>query len=144
MSNTPIEATRIFPVLRCRDAHAMIAWLERALGFRRHMVHEDGAGGVAHAQLTYGSGMIMLSSARDDDFGRVVAPPAPGGKTTQTVYLVVDDVDAHHAVAVAAGAEILMPLTDQDYGSRDYICRDPEGNVWCLGTYWPKPGETVG
>ena len=39
--------------------------------------------------------------------------------------------------AVAAGAEILMAPTDQDYGSRDFVAKDHEGNVWCFGTYQP-------
>lgn len=137
-SKGTLEATRIFPVLRCRDTRTMIDWLERAFGFRRHAVHEDGAGGIAHAEVAFGSGLIMMGPARDGDFGGLFAPPGAGGKITQTIYLVVEDIDAHHAAAVAAGATIVMPPTDQDYGSRDYICRDPEGNVWCFGTYWPR------
>ena len=43
-----------------------------------------------------------------------------------------------HASAVAAGAKIEEGLTERDYGSREFICRDPEGMVWCFGTYWPK------
>jgi uncharacterized glyoxalase superfamily protein PhnB len=53
------------------------------------------------------------------------------------LYVAVDDPDAHHDRAKAAGAEILMPLTDQSYGSREYAARDPEGNVWCFGTFQP-------
>ena len=53
----------------------------------------------------------------------------------------VEDADAHHARAKAAGAEIVMELMDTDYGSRDYAARDPEGNVWNFGTYRPaRPG----
>jgi uncharacterized glyoxalase superfamily protein PhnB len=56
--------------------------------------------------------------------------------------VIVDDPDAHHARAVAAGAEIVLELHDQDYGSRDYSARDPEGYVWHFGTYRPAaPGE---
>ena len=66
----------IVPTLRYQDAHAAIEWLERAFGFRRHFVVEDGEGGVAHAQLTFGSGMIMLSSAHDDEFGQMQRPLA--------------------------------------------------------------------
>ena len=47
----------------------------------------------------------------------------------------VDDADAHHDRAVAAGADVIYPLTDQDYGSHDYAVRDAEGFVWCFGTY---------
>jgi uncharacterized glyoxalase superfamily protein PhnB len=137
---TSLEPTRIFPGLRYRDAPAMIAWLGRAFGFTEHAVYPGEAGAIAHAQLAFGSAMIMLGSARDDRFGQMVgAPGSPGNG--QSVYIAVDDVDAHHARARAAGAEILMELTDTDYGSRDYICRDPEGCVWCFGTYWPKAHE---
>ena len=50
----------------------------------------------------------------------------------------VADPDAHHERARGAGAEVVMGLTDQPYGSREYCARDPEGNVWCFGTYSPQ------
>ena len=53
------------------------------------------------------------------------------------VYISLDEVDSMHERAVAAGAEILMAPADQDYGSRDFVARDGEGNVWCFGTYQP-------
>jgi uncharacterized glyoxalase superfamily protein PhnB len=137
---TTIEPTRIFPGLRYRDAPAMIVWLGRAFGFTEHAVYPGEAGTIVHAQLAFGAAMIMLSSARDDRFGQMVGAPGSQGNG-QSIYIAVDDVDAHHARAKAAGAEILMELTDTDYGSRDYICRDPEGHVWCFGTYWPKAHE---
>lgn len=137
MSNI-IEAPRIFPTFRYNDAVAMIDWLERAFGFRICMKHMDGDS-VAHAQLSLGSSMIMIGSARDDKYGAMVdGPGASGGKST---YVVTEDVDALFERAQAAGADMLTGLTDQDYGSRDFICRDPEGNVWCFGTYWPKVHE---
>lgn len=136
-----VEAPRIFPTLRYRDAKAMIEWLERAFGFVRHAVHEQD-GQVVHAQLAFGSAILMLGSAHDDEFGRHVAPPQPGAPQSQGVYVAVDDVDAHHDRAVTAGADVVMALADQSYGSRDYSCRDPEGYVWSFGTYWPKAHET--
>lgn len=133
------EAPRIFPTYRCRDAEAMIAWLARAFGFTLCEKHMDGDL-VAHAQMALGASMIMLSSARDDEFGALVgAPGQNGGKAT---YVAVDDPDALFEQAKAAGAKILMGLRDQDYGSRDFVCADPEGNVWCFGTYWPKAPES--
>lgn len=131
------EAPRIFPTFRCRDAEAMIAWLSRAFGFTISVKHMDGDL-VAHAQMALGASMIMLSSARDDEFGKLVgAPGQNGGKAT---YVAVENPDALFEQAKAAGAKILMGLRDQDYGSRDFICADPEGNVWCFGTYWPTVG----
>jgi uncharacterized glyoxalase superfamily protein PhnB len=120
----------VIATLRYRDAAAAIDWLERAFGFEREMVVPGPDGSIAHAQLRHGSGMVMLGSVTDDSLW----PQPPGGAG---VYVVVDDPDAHHARAIAAGAEIVMGLTDQDYGSRDYTARDPEGNLWCFGTYRP-------
>ncbi len=34
-----------------------------------------------------------------------------------------------------AGAEVVLPLKDEDYGSRGFTVRDPEGNRWSFGTY---------
>jgi uncharacterized glyoxalase superfamily protein PhnB len=67
-----------------------------------------------------------------------VRPPEPPALTnTQGIYVVVADPDAHFARAKAAGAQILMELTDQDYGGRDYTARDPEGHIWTFGSYDP-------
>jgi uncharacterized glyoxalase superfamily protein PhnB len=51
------------------------------------------------------------------------------------VYVAVDEVDSLHDRAKSAGAEIVMAPQDQDYGSRDFAARDPEGNIWSFGTY---------
>jgi len=133
------EPSRIFPTLRYRDAAAMIGWLAEAFGFTEHVVYPGEDGTIAHAQLALGSAMIMLGSVRDDAFGAMVG--APGEAAGQAIYIAIDDPDALCARAEAAGATILMGLTDTDYGSRDFICRDPEGYVWCFGTYWPKAHE---
>lgn len=135
----------IIPTLRYRDAPAAIDWLCSAFGFARHLVVPGPDGTIAHAQLTFGnafgSGMIMLGSARDDDFGtRQQAPTEVGGPVTQSPYIIVDDADAHCARARAAGAEIVYDVQDQDYGGRLYSCRDREGHLWNFGTYNPWVG----
>jgi uncharacterized glyoxalase superfamily protein PhnB len=53
--------------------------------------------------------------------------------------VVTDEPDALHDRAVAAGAEVVAPLHDTDYGSRDFAVRDPEGNLWSFGTYRGEP-----
>ena len=134
----PRSAPTIIPTLRYRDAPAAIDWLCRAFGFEKHLVVPGDGGTIAHAQLTFGNGMIMLGSARDDEFGRLQMTPAQvGGVGTQSPYVIVADADAHYARAVAAGAEIVYPLKDEDYGGRGYSCRDPEGHLWNFGTYDP-------
>jgi uncharacterized glyoxalase superfamily protein PhnB len=57
-----------------------------------------------------------------------------------SLYVAVDDPDAHHARASEAGATIERELNETDYGSREYTARDPEGNLWSFGTY--RPGTT--
>jgi len=119
----------LYPVLKYDDAHAAIEFLERAFGFERLAVHEDDAGKVAHAELRSGDAVVGLSSTRAGD------PVYDQCAHCSVVYAVVDDVDSLHDRAKTAGAEIVMPPTDQDYGSRDFSARDPEGNVWAFGTY---------
>ena len=118
----------IIPTFRYDDARAAITLLCEAFGFEEHAVHEDG-GVIAHAELKLGDAYIMLGEHRAEGDGL-----AYGGSTT---YVAIEDPDAHHARAVAAGAEIVRELTDQDYGSREYAAKDPGGNVWSFGTYLP-------
>jgi len=139
-TKTPI----LYPTMTYRDAAKMIDWLERAFGFKRHVVYKGDDGKVMHAELAFGEGLVMMGDAKDDTaFGKLVRPPKDVGASTQSVYIAVPDADAVFATAKAAGAEIVMGLTDQPYGSRDFICRDPEGHVWCFGTYAPRVGEAA-
>jgi len=128
----------IIPCLAYRDAPAAIDWLCRAFGFRRHAVYADGDV-VHHAQLTFGNGMIMLSSAdKGGNWGkRIAQPDQVGGRETQSPCVIVADADAHYAQAKAAGAQIVDEISDQDYGGRGYACRDPEGHLWWFGSYDP-------
>ena len=121
----------IFPVLKYDDARAAIEFLEAAFGFERHAVYDGEDAGVAHAELRLGDEYVMLGSTSegDDRFSQ--------GAGRYSLYVVVDDPDAHLARAKEAGASIERELTDQDYGSRDYTARDPEGNLWSFGTYRP-------
>jgi len=133
------EAPRIYPTFRYRDPAAMMKWLCDAVGFTVQARH-PAEGDVAHAELAYGSSMIMLGAVRDDAYGALVgAPGQDGGKS---VYVAVEDVDALHTRVAASGVVIEEGLVDRDYGSREFTCRDPEGNLWCFGTYWPKAMQT--
>ncbi len=139
--NAAQTRANVIPTLRYRDATVALDWLCEAFGFERGLVVPDGDGGLSHAQLHFGNGMVMLSSARDDAFGRLqTTPQEAGGVGTQSPYIVVADADAHHARAVAAGAAVVMPLEDADYGGRGYSCLDPEGHLWNFGTYDPWAG----
>ena len=134
---TTTRGAVIIPALRYRDSPAAIEWLCRAFGFETHLVVPGPNGTIAHAQLTFGNGMIMLGSARDDEFGRLMTVPTARGPVTQSPYVIVADADSHYARAKAAGAEIVMDIKDEDYGGRGYSARDPEGHLWNFGTYDP-------
>lgn len=123
---------------RYRDAKAAIEWLCRAFGFEKHAVYEAKDGTVMHAELTLGGGMIMLGSARDDEYGKQFKTPDElGGVETRSAYIVVPDADAAFARAVAAGAKVVTEPHNTDYGSRDFTVKDPEGYSWSAGTYDP-------
>jgi uncharacterized glyoxalase superfamily protein PhnB len=128
----------VMPALRYRNAPAAIDWLCKVFGFARHAVHTMPDGSVAHAELTLGGGMIMLGSARDDEYGRGFKSPGElGGVETRSAYIVAQDVDAVYARAQAAGAAIVRPLKNTGYGSREFTVKDPEGHSWSAGTYDP-------
>lgn len=123
----------IYVTLRYDDARAAIAYLTGRLGFVEQFVSTADDGSVGHAELSFGDGVVMIGTRRGTpdafDTGRAV------------VYLALDSaeaVDAHHGRAVAAGAEVVQGLVDQPYGSREYAVRDPEGNVWSIGSYRPQ------
>lgn len=128
----------IIPCLRYRDAHAAIDWLCQAFGFHRHAVYADETS-VHHAQLTWGTGMIMLGSVHGDSewTDRMVQPDEIDGRETQSPCIIVTDADSHYARARAAGARIVDDIADQPYGGRAYSCRDPEGHLWWFGSYDP-------
>ncbi len=132
-----MKGSCIIPTMRYEDAPKMIDWLCDTFGFARHLVVEDGSGGIAHAQLTFGNAMIMLGSAREDDFGALQSTARALGGISQSPYIIVSDVDAICEQARAVGAEITMEPKDEDYGGRGFSCRDPEGQLWSFGTYDP-------
>ena len=132
------NSATIIPTLRYRDAAGAIDWLCKAFGFEAHLVVPGEGESIAHAQLVLGNGMIMLGSAGDDEFGQLQRPlERPDAPVSQSPYVIVADVDAHHATAVAAGAQVVMAPKDEDYGGRGYSCRDLEGNLWNFGSYNP-------
>jgi len=113
-----------------RDPRAALAWLELAFGFEVSMLLETAEGEVAHSQMTYGDGMIMVGSEWSEDHK---SPASVGGKNTQTVHIQIDDdIDAHCARARAAGGDIMAEPETQFYGDRTYRCRDPEGHIWTI------------
>jgi uncharacterized glyoxalase superfamily protein PhnB len=137
---SPAKSTTVtvIPTLLYADCPAAIEWLCHTFGFEKHAVYPGEGNTIAHAELTFGNGMIMLGSAKEEGYGKLVTTPSKlNGATTQAAYLIVADTDALYERVKAAGAEIVKELTSTDYGSRDFSCRDPEGHIWNFGTYDP-------
>lgn len=123
----------IWPTLSYRDARAAIAFLRDAFGFEERCAYarDDDPSVVEHAELRWppGGGVMLGTAGKDDGpFGSRV----PGN---DAVYVVCDDPDGLFARATAAGAAVVRGLADEDYGSRGFTVRDPEGNLWSFGTY---------
>lgn len=138
----PAAATTatVIPCLRYRNAPAAIEWLCKVFGFEKQAVYDNPDGTIAHAQLSFGNGMIMLGSVQKDEteFGKLIKQPDEiGGYETQSAYLIVADADAVYARAKAAGAKFIIDIQDESYGGRGFTCRDLEGRLWCVGTYDP-------
>ncbi|MEO8203297.1 MAG: VOC family protein [Betaproteobacteria bacterium] len=140
--STTAKNTRatVVPCLRYRDAPHAIEWLCSVFGFERQLVVPNEDGTIAHAQLSFGSGMVMLGSVSKagNEFGRLITQPDEvGGMETQSPYLIVSDADAVYRRAKAAGARIEIEIKDEAYGGRGFTCRDLEGHLWNVGTYDP-------
>lgn len=138
MSDTATTRTfhGAFPTVPYADPRAGIAWLVDAFGATATLVvPEEPDKPLVHAEILVGTGLVIIDDAeRSPDRPWALAGPV-------SVYVVVDDPDEVHDRASSAGAEIVMELSDKDYGSRDFMVRDPHGNLWCFGTYRPgTPG----
>ena len=138
-----ISGSMIIPSLRYRDAHAAIEWLVCAFGMQKQAVYDGPDGTVAHAQLTHGSGMIMLgSSTNASPHGHLYATPAEiGGRVTSPLYLIAEDCEAVYVSAKAAGADVVMELKTMEYGGQAFAVLDPEGYLWSVGQYDPWKGS---
>ena len=124
----------IYPSLTYTDAPAAIDWLCRAFGFTKRFVVAGEGGRVEHSELSLGTGVVMIGSAKPEE--QRLSPKDLGGNA-QGLSVFVDDPDAHHAVAMAAGARPVRELRTEDYGARGYMVLDPEGHLWYFGNYRP-------
>jgi uncharacterized glyoxalase superfamily protein PhnB len=116
---------RITPYLYYRDVAGALDWLARAFGLKERMRMPGPDGGVMHAEMEYADGVIMLGCPEPE-----YKSPKQLGRSTQSLYVYVADVDAHFQHARASQAKIVEEPADQFYGDRRYGAEDPEGHVW--------------
>jgi uncharacterized glyoxalase superfamily protein PhnB len=120
----------LFAYLRAKDAKAAIAFYKTAFGATEKFRLVEPSGRVGHAELAFGSAVLMIS----DEFPEIDCyAPAPGSKQTFVIHLHVDDADAMIAQAIAAGASLVRPAADHFYGERSGTVRDPFGYDWMIG-----------
>jgi uncharacterized glyoxalase superfamily protein PhnB len=126
---TPTPPPQVWPTLIARDARGLIKFLVDAFGFEETAVYGEGDH-VDHAELAWppGGGVMMGSADPGSEY--------PG---TLRTYTVCDDPDTLFKRAVDHGAAVIVEPRDQDYGSREFSVRDPEGNRWSFGTYRGQP-----
>jgi uncharacterized glyoxalase superfamily protein PhnB len=144
-------AQRIVPMIAYENAAAAIDWLSEAFGFRERegLRYTDDEGTVTHAELERDGAIVMLATPNADyQSPRRHRESCEAARRWQDnpwvidgLFVTVDDVDAHHAQAVAAGATVIRPLEDSaEAGLRLYTAEDLEGHRWMFGQH-VRPGS---
>ncbi len=120
------------PYLRVKGAADALAFYQKAFGAVETMRLLMPDGVIGHAEFKINDALVMLS----EEFPQMgIVGPATLGNTSVGIAIYLENVDAAFAQAVAAGAEIAQPLTNQFYGDRSGQLRDPFGHVWTLATH---------
>ena len=121
----------IIPYLHVKGAADAIAFYQKAFGAVETLRLAEPDGRIGHAEIQIGGARIMLA----DEFPEhgILGPRSLGG-TSVGIHLTVPDVDALAERAVAAGATLARPITDEFYGERGGKLEDPFGHVWHVMT----------
>ena len=128
VQNPPANMPRITPNLFYEDVGVALDWLSKTFGFEARVSIPGEDGRIMHAEMTVSDSAIMMSPAAAQEAWNT--PGSIGGAVTTSLYVYVDDVDAHCARAKAAGAEIVSELEDMFWGDRTYVVRDLAGHRW--------------
>lgn len=127
----PEGASAVIPRLFCRDPVAEIEFCKAAFGADEGVRRSGADGTVAHAMMLFGPAMVMIESEWPEATNRA---PAMDGSSSVALYVYVESVDETLERAVARGARVLMPATDQFWGDRTAWILDPSGHVWTVAT----------
>ena len=127
----PEGASAVIPRLFCRDPVAEIEFCKAAFGADEGVRRSGADGTVAHAMMLFGPAMVMIESEWSEATNRA---PAMDGSSSVALYVYVESVDETLERAVARGARVLMPATDQFWGDRTAWLLDPSGHVWTVAT----------
>ena len=123
----------VAPYLSVSNAGEALDWYTRALGATEVMRFEHG-GKVGHAEIKIGDSIVMLADEMDHPDAVAKSPRTLGG-VTSGLCIYIADCDTVFNRAVAAGAKVRRPLTNQFYGDRSGTVEDPFGQVWTISTH---------
>ncbi|NOU77071.1 VOC family protein [Paenibacillus sp. LMG 31458] len=119
------------PFLWIKNAAEAIEFYKKAFDAVEIYRLTEPGGKVAHAEITIGGAKISLAGEYPE-YG--ILGPETLGNTTVGIQLQVDDADKLYHQAIAAGATIVNPMTDQFYGDRAGSVKDPFGHYWMIYT----------
>ncbi|EGW55895.1 VOC family protein [Candidatus Endoriftia persephone] len=131
-NNPPEQMPRVTPYLFYNDPGDALEWLARVFGFEKRLEMPAPDGSIAHAEMQYQDGVIMLGPANQERGGY---SPAGLAGVTQSLYIYVDDVEAHYVQAKAAGAEKITEPMDMFWGDRMYTAENLEGHQWSFAEH---------
>jgi PhnB protein len=124
-----VSRTQLFPFLAVKDVEAAVAFYAAAFGAVEEGKRIAAPDGRQVAVLLVGGARVGVAS---EDPSTGTLSPESAGATTVRASLHVDDPDAVHAAAVAAGATEMFPVADQPYGLRQGRVVDPFGHHWLI------------
>lgn len=129
MSTSSTDYPPLISYLSVHDAAKAIEFYKAAFGAtERYRLADSASGRIGHAELELNGSMIMLS----DEFPGFTKSPQSLAGTPVTFCLMVKNADAAFDRAVAAGAQVMRPPTDEFYGYRSATVQDPFGHKWMI------------
>ena len=113
------------------DGAKALDFYQRAFGFEKKNVMAGPDGTIMHAEVAWKDGIVMFGPSNKVE---TKTPAQSGVMPPFGIFVYVDDVDALHARATAAGAKVVFPLADQFWGDRTVTLSDPDGYCWTFAT----------
>jgi PhnB protein len=122
----------VSPHLVVRGGAQAMEFYKKAFGAKEIRRSPAPDGKLLHGEIQIGDSKVFLN----DEFPEMGAksPQAYGG-TPVTIHLQVEDVDQLYNQALAAGAQVAMPLMDQFWGDRYGVVKDPYGHSWSMASH---------
>jgi PhnB protein len=133
-NTVPEQYHSVNPSLNLKNAAGAFDFYQRAFNAVEHFRMEapDGSGSIMHAEMQIGDSVVMYCDEAPD-WG-ALSPQSVGG-CPFSLNLYVEDCDALHSQALAAGAKEVRPPTSYPWGERSSMVEDPYGYRWAICTH---------